>query len=76
MPQKKTRKSLKIKFISNEDIWRYMKPGDNDYDDEDADFESQDFHFDLQDKKEKLNEQIAKILAIEADQKEQEIDSN
>jgi len=47
VPQKKSRKSLKIKYISNEDIGRYMKPGDNEYGDEDDDMEHQDVHFDL-----------------------------
>jgi len=55
MPQKATRKSLKVKFISNDDIWKYMKSDNNDSEDEDGQeddsIESQDVHFDLNSKK-------------------------
>ena len=55
MPQKATRKSLKVKFISNDDIWKYMKSDNNDSEDEDGQeddsIESQDVYFDLNSKK-------------------------
>jgi len=50
-----------------------MKPGDNDYDDEDdhvdCEMESHDAFLDLKSKKESLNDQISSILAIQAEQK-------